>query len=57
MSDATTPEGSGLHAAPQSGGPVRDELGRFVYDTTYDPADGDKYDDDSHLQGLDDEGQ
>jgi hypothetical protein len=50
MSDTNTPE----DAAAVNAGPSRDAHGRFIYDTTYDPADGDKYDDDSHLAGLED---
>jgi len=49
MSDTTNPQ-----PAAEGAGPVRDEHGRFIYDATYDPADGDKYDDDTHLQGFGD---
>jgi hypothetical protein len=49
MNDTTGPQ-----PAAENARPVRDEHGRFIYDATYDPADGDKYDDNTHLQGLGD---
>lgn len=53
MSINTTPEGTNASAAAINAGPVRDTEGRFVYDPTYNPEDGDKFDDDAHLAGLD----
>jgi hypothetical protein len=55
MSTNTTPEGTNPWAAAINAGPVRDAEGRFVYDPTYNPEDGDKFDDDAHLAGFDDE--
>ncbi|WP_185234476.1 hypothetical protein [Frigoribacterium sp. NBH87] len=55
MSTNTTPEDTNPWAAAINAGPVRDAEGRFVYDPTYNPEDGDKFDDDTHLAGLDDE--
>lgn len=52
MSDnTTTPDGTNPWAAALSAGPIRDEHGRFVYDPSYNPDDGDKYDADPHLAG------
>ena len=59
MSDTTStdgtidPQGTKTWAAFFAAEPVRDEQGRFVYDPSYRAEDGDRFDADGHLAGLD----